>query len=167
MIKAEKLCHGCNLILPLENFNTSKRDKYSPRCKPCTNEAARKRHIERRVDPAYMARKAENARKNRLNNPRSYERRKREWLRSLYKLTLERYNEMMAAQNYACAVCQKECKSERGLAVDHDHSCCPKNKSCGKCIRGLLCINCNRGLGMFQDDPVLLNRAIDYLSSPK
>lgn len=79
-------------------------------------------------------------------------------------MTPEQYNNMLIAQNYICAVCQQPCKTERGLAVDHDHSCCPGNKSCGKCIRGLLCINCNRGLGMFQDDPVLLNRAIDYLA---
>src|SRR5690606_11291033 len=57
----------------------------------------------------------------------------------------------------------------RGLFVDHDHSCCPRNGSesatCGQCIRALLCSSCNTGLGQFQDDPELLQKAINYLKS--
>jgi hypothetical protein len=49
------------------------------------------------------------------------------------------------------------------LAVDHDHNCCPSKKTCGKCIRGLLCMDCNRGLGYFRDDTARLDRAISYL----
>jgi hypothetical protein len=37
--------------------------------------------------------------------------------------------------------------------VDHDHACCAKATSCGKCIRGLLCSACNTALGMLRDDP--------------
>ena len=47
------------------------------------------------------------------------------------------------------------CGSEEKLVVDHDHK---KNK-----IRGMLCNHCNRGLGHFRDDPMLLEFAAQYL----
>lgn len=55
------------------------------------------------------------------------------------------------------------CGSSEGLEVDHDHSCCPGRKSCGKCIRGVLCYNHNSGLGKFQDDIQHLETAVAYL----
>lgn len=39
------------------------------------------------------------------------------------------------------------------LAVDHDHACCPGHYSCGKCVRGLLCQDCNIAAGKLRDDP--------------
>jgi hypothetical protein len=56
------------------------------------------------------------------------------------------------------------CGSTEHLHIDHSHNCCPKDKSCEKCRRGLLCSFCNRALGLFHDDPELLRRAADYLS---
>lgn len=82
-------------------------------------------------------------------------------LRRKFGLTLEQYEAMREAQNDLCAICgRQETKKHRNhlrcqLAVDHDH----KTGS----VRGLLCYNCNRGLGHFQDDPQLLSRAVDYL----
>lgn len=51
--------------------------------------------------------------------------------------------------------------------VDHDHSCCSGNTSCGKCIRGILCAHCNRGLGQFKDSKTILHEAIKYLEKSK
>lgn len=51
----------------------------------------------------------------------------------------------------------------RTLVVDHDHGCCPGQKSCGNCIRGLLCDNCNIGLGHFKDSVESLQLAIEYI----
>ena len=51
--------------------------------------------------------------------------------------------------------------------VDHDHDCCPGQSSCGKCIRGLLCLTCNRALGLLKDDPMRVRAAADYLENTK
>jgi Recombination endonuclease VII len=38
------------------------------------------------------------------------------------------------------------------LTVDHDHNCCPGQRSCGLCVRGLLCTQCNCAAGLLGDD---------------
>ena len=85
-----------------------------------------------------------------------------------YKLTRDKYFDLLASQGGVCAICSSD-GGARGLFVDHDHSCCPRNGSesatCGQCIRALLCSSCNTGLGQFQDDPELLQKAINYLKS--
>lgn len=68
---------------------------------------------------------------------------------------------MVRKQHNKCAICgNKETKKLHGkvvsLAVDHCHKT-------GK-VRGLLCQNCNHGIGMLKDDPKLLKNAIIYLS---
>ena len=77
-----------------------------------------------------------------------------------HNLTVDFYFAALAKFDGKCWLCQeKEAKH-----IDHDHSCCPKNyRSCGKCFRGLLCSNCNTGLGLFKDDPVRLNNALSYI----
>lgn len=60
-----------------------------------------------------------------------------------------------------CEICGAEGET---LAIDHDHSCCPGKYSCGECVRGFICNNCNNGLGRFMDDATLLQAAIDYLA---
>ena len=86
-----------------------------------------------------------------------------------YGIEWERYEEMLAAQNGVCAICERppsgKGTSGQRLHVDHDHGCCPVGRSCGACVRGLLCSSCNRAVGYFQDDPVLLQSAIEYLRS--
>jgi hypothetical protein len=50
------------------------------------------------------------------------------------------------------------------LTVDHDHDCCPAEKlSCGKCIRGLLCRNCNAAAGQLHDSPKAARSLAAYL----
>ncbi len=81
-----------------------------------------------------------------------------------FGITIDRYEEMLSAQGGRCAICKGE-PTAASLAVDHDHSCCPqKGRSCGKCVRGLLCEDCNRGIGMMKDSVSILQSAIEYLS---
>lgn len=74
---------------------------------------------------------------------------------SVYGMDLKKYNALLEGQNGTCAICKGENKNDRNLAVDHCH------KS-GK-IRGLLCENCNRALGLFEDDPIRMIEAIRYI----
>ncbi|MGW7594475.1 endonuclease domain-containing protein [Streptomyces asiaticus] len=69
----------------------------------------------------------------------------------------------MQRQGSACAICGIEFKEPGHAHIDHDHSCCPGKRSCGKCVRGLLCGGCNNGLGRFKDDVNVLQAAIEYL----
>lgn len=83
-----------------------------------------------------------------------------------FGLTPETFAEMLAAQNGRCAICDTDDPKGNRVStwtVDHDHTCCPGKTSCGRCVRGLLCNRCNRGIGMFGDDPVILESAAAYL----
>lgn len=82
-------------------------------------------------------------------------------LRSLYGISRERYEAILAAQGGVCAICRKP--DFKNLCVDHDHSCCPGSGSCGACIRGLLCRLCNVWLGRIGDDAETVERAHAYL----
>jgi hypothetical protein len=75
------------------------------------------------------------------------------------------YTELMREQDSRCAICgrtegewQGPYRRQRKHNVDHDH------KS-GR-IRGVLCGDCNLGLGGFQDSVPRLRKAIEYLSRP-
>jgi Recombination endonuclease VII len=66
--------------------------------------------------------------------------------------------ELFERQNGTCAICgREEWEKVKVLGVDHDHKT-------GR-VRGLLCTDCNMGLGKFKDDPALLRKAIKYLGS--
>jgi hypothetical protein len=76
--------------------------------------------------------------------------------RGIKDMTVEKYNTMLSSQNNCCCICGRHMSEFKyNLAVDHDHST-------GR-ARGLLCNNCNNGLGRFQDDIDILASAISYL----
>lgn len=82
----------------------------------------------------------------------------------LFGINRDKYNEMLLSQGGGCAICSGPNRGGRMLAIDHDHACCPGEKTCGKCVRGLLCDSCNHAIGKFKDDPDLLIRAARYLN---
>ena len=63
-------------------------------------------------------------------------------LKRRYTLSVEDYNRMFEEQGGRCDICNKP-PNGRWLAVDHDHACCDGGRSCGECVRGLLCSGCN------------------------
>lgn len=79
-------------------------------------------------------------------------------IKRIYNLTKEQYESMMALQNNVCAICNKK-PGRAYLAVDHDHSCCASGKTCGNCVRGLLCGACNAFIGRINENP---SRLLEY-----
>ncbi len=82
-------------------------------------------------------------------------------LKSKYGISLQEYNELLHRQDGKCAICYTSIpgRGRKNLLVDHNHKT-------GQ-IRGLLCHNCNNGIGFLRlDDGIdLLNKAIYYLSN--
>lgn len=85
-----------------------------------------------------------------------------------FGISEEAYEVLLDSQGGCCYICQSDSPGERysTFAVDHDHSCCPTQDTCGTCVRGLLCWKCNTALGQLQDSIPALQRAIEYLNRP-
>ena len=77
-------------------------------------------------------------------------------LRRKFGMTLEEYQVLLDRQGGVCAICQSP-PEKKALAVDHKH-----DES--NAIRGLLCECCNRGLGLFRENPMNFFRAVAYLA---
>lgn len=86
-------------------------------------------------------------------------------LRYRYALTIEQYEELLRLQSNFCRICGQEPLNGKRLDVDHDHKCCAGEKSCGKCVRSLLCRRCNTVIGQVGEDVDLLMNMIKYLES--
>ena len=82
-----------------------------------------------------------------------------------YGITWEERDAMLVLQGDRCKLCgtSEHGNGSRGWHTDHDPK---KQKGDLGFVRGILCANCNTGLGKFKDDPVLLMAAVDYLKDP-
>ena len=80
--------------------------------------------------------------------------RRNQWLSQNFKRTSEWYDETLKIQGGHCALCDTKPAENKRFQVDHDHACCPTDKThrktCGKCVRGLLCESCNTELGSLE-----------------
>lgn len=82
-----------------------------------------------------------------------------------FGITFHDFQRMLKEQDGKCALCgEPETSMKAGrvqaLSVDHDHTASGKES-----VRALLCGACNKGLGLFKDDPNLLMKAIAYLAT--
>jgi hypothetical protein len=156
-----KRCRHCGVEKALDDFYTDRkaRDGRRPECKACNLARRRAKYAE---DPRpYIARVMKWQRENRdryLERQRSYRgtpakriANRKSHLKRKYGLTQEAFDEMLAAQGGGCAICGKPNPDN----VDHDHVT-------GR-VRGILCWNCNVGVGQFEDDIERLITATAYL----
>jgi len=134
-----KICSRCKLDLPMNEFYRSNRrvNGLQGNCKKCSNEAkksSRRKNFEHRKEVRRIQR-----------------------IKSKYGITDNDRHDMFCDQNGKCLICGIDYKKlKRGLVIDHDHK---TNE-----IRGLLCSNCNTGLGYFKDNPDFLIKASEYLN---
>jgi hypothetical protein len=77
------------------------------------------------------------------------------YLKYKYNITKEYFESLYLLQNNECAICKNKFL-EHMIDIDHSHK---TNK-----IRGLLCPNCNAGLGLLGDNLNFLQKAIEYLN---
>lgn len=157
-----RLCVRCNTRKPPSEFyrNEKTTDRSPWRCKTCINEYRRKwrqENIERERDRARGA-----ARKSRAHNPSRSREKEREYRLKKFGLSMKAFLAMLAEQGGKCLICSgdiaeiaREGRMRRVACVDHCHRT--------NVVRGLLCNQCNRGIGMFGDDIDHLRRAADYL----
>ena len=132
--EGHKVCGRCNKKEGVVRFYSSRRTNV---CVECENKA---RVANSRETPP---------------NPESLRRWRRAYrMRLRHGMELSDYEEMLKAQNGACAICLGV-PNGRDLCIDHNHET-------GK-VRSLLCDLCNRTLGQAGDDPILLERMAAYL----
>jgi hypothetical protein len=163
---------------PLDAFYRHRhtRDGHQNQCKACVaprQAAYRAANKERR---AALSSAWHNANRDRVaargktyreaNKERIAERTPAKRLRQM-GLTPERYDELLASQGGGCAICGSADSRQPGARfhIDHDGQagCCPPNRACDNCRRGLLCRPCNIGIGLFDHDPERLLAAAAYL----
>lgn len=113
--------------------------------------------VDGKFDHSNREERASYFKSHREQNPLAW---KNSYLEQSFGISLAEYGEMLVAQNGVCAICkQPETHMRNGkvkaLAVDHDHKT--------GAIRGLLCFDCNTGIGKLKDDPEVMRSAIQYL----
>lgn len=180
----EKLCLACGIVKSLDEFARQHGGKYGRRsqCKACrkvrdvayvraNSEKAkayqssyrlanrerlrvrdRERDKHRKSKPEYRERRAE---LNKIQYARNREKYRNFYLKKKYSLTEQEYQQMYEAQDGLCAICGNPPNSDGQLAVDHDHK--------SGLVRGLLCNDCNIGIGRLGDDVSRLESAVAYL----
>lgn len=144
--ETELQCGICKEIKKKEEFPKNKsqtqRGGFYTYCKVCASARTRAQHAERR----------------RLNKNDFVRRKKSQYLKSQYGVTLDEYEQKRDKQG-VCAICENPFGTAANTHLDHCHST-------GK-IRDFLCGNCNRGIGSFLDDTTRLQKAISYLEKHK
>ena len=144
-----KECKKCKRLLPAAAFSLKENSKtiVACRCDECRSSAAVQWA---KKNPAKMREAAERFRaKGGIREGK---------LRDKYGITQAQFDALLSGQGGACAIChaREPGGKWKTFHVDHDHLT--------GAVRGLLCTNCNRGLGYFGDDESRLKKAAAYLS---
>jgi hypothetical protein len=162
-----KRCKKCGVEKVLEDFYQAAgmRDGHRNDCKVCDLAAKRVRYL---ADPAKAIARVKRWQQQNPDRVNATQRARRaepsakraeraSYLKRKYGITIEQYDELLAAQGGKCAICRREPRPDISLHLDHDHET-------GQ-LRGILCFRCNNALGDFDDDVSLLRAAVRYIES--
>jgi hypothetical protein len=149
-----KKCSTCQERFPRTAFNKNRntKDGLQNQCRECSKDSRGKYLKTRR---AYR----QKLNRERYASEEGYRKHLDRYFRYTYKISLVEYEALVTEQGGLCAICANPPDEGKRLSVDHCHD--------SEQVRGLLCGNCNTGLGHFRDSPQLLNKAIHYLYEKK
>jgi hypothetical protein len=146
-----KVCTQCREWCFWEEFYPRMdrpRHPFMSACALCNNRVGRER---RETDPI---RAKEIADKSRRKDTRDRPNGKRA---DKYNLTMDEFSFLHMFQEYRCAWCGvHESELSKKLVIDHDRGCCNREGSCGRCVRRLLCDDCNTTEGRLKRRPEAL-----------
>jgi hypothetical protein len=164
-VSRSKTCRICGETKLLDDYYkmVGMRDGHRNECKSC-NLAQKQRRYE--ADPGkHIARVQAWQRENkehvnayqRRNNARPERKRRARdaYYRRTFGISADDFDALLAQQGGRCAICGKRPERDASLHLDHCHDT--------GAIRGILCLSCNQGLGLFGDDVALLDAASRYL----
>ena len=164
-----KRCKHCGDEKPLDDFygDTAARDGHRPECTACTAAGRKRWYAENREREIARVKEWQQANAERLNAYRRVhnatpERRRKQrdtYYRRTFGISADDVDAMLEAQGGGCAICGERPARLASVHVDHCHDT-------GR-IRGLLCLNCNQGIGKLGEDPERLRRAAEYLAATR
>lgn len=164
-----KTCSRCGEIKNTNLFgkNKARYDGLSVYCKSCTSGYHKEKGYAKKPENIERQRQYSLARYHAMSEEdkkaqNSSDSKHDQYVRRTYNVSSGWYAEQLEKQNGVCAICGLPERSDRRLCVDHDHSCCPGDTSCGKCVRGLLCLTCNKRLAVVENT-TWIKLAEDYL----
>lgn len=158
-----KTCTKCKFSLPHDSFckDKSNKDGLTSWCKICRNNHNKEWRENNRDKINELNIKNAQKRKEYYSDPDVKLKNRKAFIKKKFGIEYSEYEKLSEEQNNLCAICNNTENSSRNkyLAVDHDHLT-------GK-IRGLLCTNCNRGIGLLKDSIPVLQKAIEYLNKER
>jgi hypothetical protein len=114
------------------------------------------------------ARKTERRVGRTLFTPEAKARWNRRYNLKRYGLTEDDFDRILVEQDFACAMCFEPFSDAEMIYIDHDHNCCPDEKSsCGRCVRGLLNRRCNVAVGYIERYGDLARAYLVKTATPK
>lgn len=159
----KKVCSTCKVEKEITEFSKDKTEKdgYTYSCKVCRNKRYNDWAKENKDKVRERNAKRAEDRQAYYQSERGIISSRRTHLKRKYNMTLEEYNVILESQNGVCDICKEPESYGRAtfLSVDHCHN--------SNTIRGLLCNNCNRAIGLLKDDIDVLENAVKYLKKHK
>jgi hypothetical protein len=161
-----KVCHVCGVAKPITYFYRAAgmRDGHRNDCKSCNLAAKKQRYDadpQSHIDRVKQWQRDNAERRNAWNReyrklPETKRKHRDAYYQRTYGKSADEVDAIVDLQGGRCLICKQELPERLGSRhLDHDHA--------SGTIRGVLCIDCNHGIGKLRESPDLLLRAVVYL----